>query len=530
MNLLKMELKYSIETLLNQGWSRRRIARELGIDRDTVGRYAAQLGKKEDSPSYGQGGSNAATEQEVTTGTEDRTGGSPPQEAEIEKALTRSLCEKHRSWIEEKLEQGLSARRIYQDAVSELGFADSYQSIKRFCKRLKKKQPERFWRMECEPGEEVQVDFGLGAPVRQSHGKYRRPGLFRMTLSFSRKGYSECVWKQNSETFLRCQENAFRYFGGVTKTICPDNLKAAVIQADWYDPQIHPKLQEFARHYGTVILPTRPYHPHHKGKIEAGVKYVQNNALKGRKFESLEEQNTFLREWESSIADQRIHGTTRQQVAKLFREKEKPALRALPSMIFPCFEEAPRQVHRDSYVEVARSYYEVPQEYIGRQVWVRWDHRLVRIFNQRMEQMMVHVRIAPGKFSSCLGAQGRRGSVEAALAYWMDRVSRMGSCVLAWSQALHEKQGVRAMRGIRGLLGFSKKHSNQAINQACEQALQRGFFRLAEVKNLIGKRSPQQNFSFLEQHPLIRDLSEYGQLIEPFELSNPKLYENIHSP
>jgi transposase len=85
------------------------------------------------------------------------------------------------------------------------------------------------------------------------------------------------------------------------KVLVIDNLKAGVLKADWYDPELNPKIQEFCRHYGTVILPTRPYTPRHKsqircggGKVEAGVKYVQSNALKGRSFSSLQQQNEFL--------------------------------------------------------------------------------------------------------------------------------------------------------------------------------------------------------------------------------------------
>src|SRR5205823_12997057 len=114
---------------------------------------------------------------------------------------------------------------------------------------------------------------------------------------------------------------------------------------------LNPKLEEFARHYGTVILPTRPAMPRHKGKVEAGVKYAQNNAVKGRNFESLAAQNLFLSEWEKNVADTRIHGTTRQQVGKLFETVERPALQALPTSLFPVFEEAQRTVHRDGYVE-----------------------------------------------------------------------------------------------------------------------------------------------------------------------------------
>jgi hypothetical protein len=120
-----------------------------------------------------------------------------------------------------------------------------------------------------------------------------------------------------------------------------------------------------------------------KEKIECGIAYVRSNALKGRRFKSLSEQNRFLSHWESHVADKRIHGTTRKQVIALF-EEERAYLQRLPDSLFPSYQEAKRNVHRDSYVEVARSFYEVPAEYIGHQVWVRWDSRCVRVFNQRM--------------------------------------------------------------------------------------------------------------------------------------------------
>jgi transposase len=126
--------------------------------------------------------------------------------------------------------------------------------------------------------------------------------VFRIVLSHSRKGYSEAVWRQSTEAFLAALENAFQHFGGVPKTLVIDNLKAAVQRGDWYDPELHPKLQSFAEHYGTVFLPTRPYTPEHKGKVESGVKYVKRNALAGRVFSSLEEQNVFLAEWEQHVA------------------------------------------------------------------------------------------------------------------------------------------------------------------------------------------------------------------------------------
>ena len=101
-------------------------------------------------------------------------------------------------------------------------------------------------------------------------------------------------------------------------------------KADWFDPEINPKVRSFGEHYGTVFLPTRPYTPRHKGKVERGVDYVQENALRGRSFAALEEQNRFLLDWELTVADTRVHGTTRRHVGKHFAEVELAALLPLP--------------------------------------------------------------------------------------------------------------------------------------------------------------------------------------------------------
>ncbi len=138
------------------------------------------------------------------------------------------------------------------------------------------------------------------------------------------------VLQQTTESFLLALENAFWHFGGVPQRLVLDNLENAVTKADWYDPEINPKVRSFAQHYGIALMPTRPYTPRHKGKVERGVDYVQENALKGRLFAGLAEQNTFLLTWEQTVADTRIHGTTKQQVSKLFDTVKRAALQPLP--------------------------------------------------------------------------------------------------------------------------------------------------------------------------------------------------------
>jgi transposase len=412
MNQLNVSLQHSITTLAAHGWSHRRIARELDIHRETVGRHLRLAGSK---PA------------KVLTG-------SPPDPAAKPAiplagglvAGRQSLCVPLAAVIESAVQAGLSAQRIYQDLICDHGFTGGYHSVQRFVRQLLQTQPVPFVRMEVEPGVEAQVDFGQGAWVLVD-GKRKRPHLFRIILSHSRKGYSEVVWQQTTESFIRCLENAFRYFGGVVRTLITDNLRAAVTRTDWYDPELNAKAAEFCRHYGTVLLPTRPAMPRHKGKIEAGIKFAQNNALKGRSFESLAAQNLFLSDWESGVADTRIHGTTRQQIGKVFSEVERPKLAPLPASLFPVFEEAPRTVHGDGYVELKRAYYSVPPEYVGRQVWARWEARLLRVFNQRREVIAVHVLGDPGK-SGCAGSPACCGCSTNAgkssrFTRWLNRVS-----------------------------------------------------------------------------------------------------------
>lgn len=267
--------------------------------------------------------------------------------------------------------------------------------------------------------------------LEDGSGRRRRSWVLRMVLSYSRKGYSEAVMRQDTESFLRCLENALRSFGGVPAVLNLDNLKAGVIKADWYDPEINPKLADFCRHYGVSVMPCRPATPQHKGKVERGVGYVCNNALKGRRFESLGAENGHLAHWEAHVADTRIHGTTCKQVAALF-EEEKAHLQPLSGSLFPCCQEARRTVGRDSFVGVAKAFYEAPPEYIGSQVWVRWDSRVARVINQRGEQVQMHQRLEPGKFSRTLGCGGMSRPVLESRRYRVERAGMIGGGYLRW--------------------------------------------------------------------------------------------------
>jgi transposase len=517
MNRLTMAMIETIVSLHQRGWSNRRIARELGVDRDAVSRHVRRF----------RAGAKAA---KVITGSEaDVTGskaakvitGSEAGQTAIgrlaEEGKSRSLCEPWRAVIAAKLEAGLTAQRIYQDLVSEHGFAGHYHSVRRFVLRLGPPRELPFRRMECAPGEEAQVDFGSGIPLTGLDGRRRKTHVFRIILSHSRKGYSEAVHRQTTDDFLSCLENAFWYFGGVPKALVLDNLKAGVETPDWFDPELNPKLRSFADHYGVAILPTRPRMPRHKGKIESGVGYVKKNALKGRSFSSLEEENQCLKRWEETVADTRVHGTTRKQVGKVFVEVERPALQPLPVERFPFFQEGQRIVNRDGHVEVARAYYSAPPEYLGRRVWARWDSRMVRLFNGRMEQIAIHVRMEPGRFSTDSRhiVSEKISSLEHGAVWLLERArTSIGGRAAGWAEAVLQARSIEGMRVVQGLLSLAKKHSARDLEKACEIATSYASYRLRTIRAILKRQPPkQESFEFMDQHPLIRSLDDYAALV-----------------
>lgn len=516
-NYLRKTMQETIQNLRRKGWSLRRIARELGINRRTAMKYGAGVSPVENLSGIS---SKCTISEEVTAG--------KPIHEEASKCTTfgqvtagnsgRSLCERYGHLIEQWQVENLSAQRIYQDLKLETDYEGSYESVKRYARKLRERNELPFRRMEVEFGEEAQVDYGTGAWVVDSNGKKHKTHVLRVVLSASRKGYSEASYHQDTESFIRGIENAFRTFGGVPKTVVIDNLRAGVLHADLYEPELNPKLRDFARHYGCCILPSRVRTP--RRKVERAVKYVQNNALKGRTFHSLCEENEFLKKWEQQTADQRIHGTNRQQVRRMF-ELEKPHLQKLPPMLFEVFSESKRKVHRDGHIEVARSYYSVPAEYVRREVWVRCNARTVTVFDLHMNQIAFHSRVEEGRFSTQnihippeKISNPERGNV------WMLKLAdRIGNDTGEWARMMLKNRGIPGTRVLNGLLQISSKHSYSAMNSACRKARESGAFHLHELKHIIESQlvCEQPSFPFMKEHPLIRPVTEYENITQSKE-------------
>src|SRR5580698_10581928 len=542
-NVLSEEKKQQIIALGRLGWSLRRIQRETGIRRETISAYlkgtgvqlrpprGRQLPPKPASPAVevttdpelpkpvGRGVPDAtsakpASESEEASPDPESAGGTTAKpEAEPSRRPSASACEPYGEAIEVGLSRGRNAKAIWQDLVDGHGFTGAYQSVKRFIRKFRGTQsPEARVVIETAPGEELQVDYGSGPMVRDAqNGKYRRTRLFVLTLGYSRKSVRLLIFRSSSQTWAELHEKAFRRLGGVTRVVVLDNLREGVLKPDVYDPTVNPLYRDVLLHYGAVALACRVRDPDRKGKVESGVGHAKKTPLKGQRFESLEEAQTYLDHWEERWADTRIHGTTKRQVAAMFAE-EKPSLLPLPVEPFRYYLYGERAVHLDGCVEVEAAYYSAPPGWIGRRVQVQWDSHHVRLMDPQTGQLLrEHLRQARGGHR--IKDEDRSRKTPLGTQQLLYRADKAGTQIGALCRGMYQAKGEPAVRRIMGVLSLGKKYGVARVDDACAAALEVGTCEYHFVRRYL-ERNPQPPLSLRQIDPLIRQLSLYRDFID----------------
>ena len=455
-NVLNEEKKQQVLALGRLGWSLRRIQQATHVRRETASAYLKAAGIAVRPPSgWGRHAPKPANEDEVIT----------------DSAVVTSACEPYREAIDLGLSRGRNAMAIWQDLVSEYGFASSYQSVQRFVRKRRGVQtPEARVVIVTAAGQEAQVDYGTGPMVRDPESrKYRRTRLFVMTLGCSRKSVRLLTFRSSSRIWAELHERAFRRLGGATRIVVLDNLREGVLVPDMYDPALNPLYRDVLAHYGAVAMPCRIQDPDRKGKVESGVGHAQKTPLKGLRFETLEEAQAYLDRWEQRWADTRIHGTTKRQVAAMFAE-EKPTLLPLPLEPFRYYQYGERIVHLDGCVEVEAAYYGAPPGWIGRVLRVQWDELYVRLLDPKTGQLLrEHVRQKRGWYRIKEEDHPKRTPLRTSQLLW--RAGRAGSHIGALCDAIHRQQGEVGVRRILGVLSLAKKYGTAAVDEACAAAM-----------------------------------------------------------
>ena len=508
MNVLKPNLRISVQTLLDAGKSQREVSRVLGVDRKTIRR----IEREAKSPRVATG--NCAGKVGEPPESEQNP---PPRPPAPKPVAAPSACEIHREWIESQVLLGRNAMSIYQDLSEKFGFTHRYNSVKRFVAALKAREPERFDVLDAMPGEEAQVDFGQGALTRLANGKYRRPYLFVMTLKYSGKSFRKVVWKSDQESWARLHEEAFRTFGGSVTYVVLDNLKQGVIEPNLYQPAYNPLYAAMLAHYGAVADAARVVDPNRKGTVENAIQHTQSTALKGRKFESIDEQNTWLAHWEERWAAPRIHGRKKRQVLAMFAE-EKPALKALPVTRFRYFRETSHTVDDSGLVQVLRSYYAAIPASPGDIVTVRLYEHDVEIMDAAGQLLRRHPRsLKPGHFE--IQDSDRIFNPSRETVRLLGRVAKLGPSSLALGRDIFLRLGRPGQKALYGMSNLPRRYAKEDIEYAAKRVLtlsQPSYHALKRIleRNAVETERRAAVPELRQTGPHIRDIEEYQSFFE----------------
>ena len=425
-----------------------------------------------------------------------------------------SACGPYREWIEVQVKLGRNAMSIYQDLVEQQGFKHKYNSVKRFVRGLKAREPERFDVLEFMPGEEVQVDYGQGAPtLHPVTGKYKKPYLFVMTLRYSRKSFRKVVWNTNQQVWAKLHEEAFHYFGGCTQYVVLDNLREGVIKPDFYEPGLNPVYAAMLAHYGVVADPARVRDPNRKGTVESAIGHTQGIALKGRKYEMIEKQNEWLMHWEERWAAPRIHGREKRQVLEMYLE-EKPHLKALPVTWFKYFEQGVRTVDDAGVIQVKGSFYAAMPANPGDSVGVRIYDQEIEIYGLDGLLLRRHNK-TQRKGVYQINDDERLFNPSRETTRLIEQAEKIGTQTAEFCRELFKERGRLGQKAIYGIINLSRHFKRDQIDRACGLALTGRNLSYQAIKRMVARTAQEEGQTTLKQaDEIIRPLTEYQSFWE----------------
>ena len=452
-------MKTTIKTLYEQGYNKSQIARMLEIDRKTIRKI---INSKQN------------------------------EYTEIPRKEYQSQFDPYKDYILAKMEKGLTIKRIYQDLLRDYGITGTYSGVRHYVQKHRLPKQEVFMVVHSLPGEEAQVDFGYIGNLNV-YGRTRKAWIFVIVLSYSRYMYAKIVLDQNVKTFIDCHTSAFRYFNGVPKIIKVDNLKAAIIEADFYEPLVQRTYAEFAKHYGFLPEPCRVYTPTDKGKVESAVKYVKENCFKERGFTDIEEAERFLSNWLETTANKRVHGTTQQIPAIVFDQKEAKALGELPASDFTMSASDTAIVGAQCHICYRANYYSVPYQYINSKVDVIEVNNLLKVYFKGKE-IALHTLETRRKGEHITDKNhypsSKNISYAEILSSIKSKVYEIGNGAADFFER-HVKANATShqssTRALNGLLSLKKRYPDEVINQACLRACYYGSITYQTVKSICEK-------------------------------------------
>lgn len=391
--------------------------------------------------------------------------------------------------IKELLKSDISRLRIWEILRDEQGNTKSYIALCSFIRRHFPAPVESFVVQQTNPGQEAEVDFGFLGKIKTSAGVVKKVWGFVMVLAYSRHAFYSIAFDQSSSTFISLHMAAFSSFGGVPKRIKYDNLKAAVLKNSRYELEFNRTFMEFSSHYGFVIVPCTPYQPQQKGKVESGIGYMEGNFWAGRTFTDEHDCERQLTHWMNTIANKRVHGTTKRIPAEVFSSEEKQAVLVLPQEPFIFFDSVMRLVKPNCHVNFQNNYYSVPFRHVGTSVEVRWQGNIITIYADE-KQIARHVMSEKtGQYvtSESHFPQDKVFSATTYQAKHEQKMRAIGSSSHTFFLAVVKEDPKGWVKTIRGITGLAHQFGNETVEKALKRALVFNALHLGTVRGICEK-------------------------------------------
>ncbi len=445
-----VSMRYTVNTMLKLGNTISEISRILHIDRQTVRKIRDEI---------------AANNGEVVMPVMKKS----------------SMLDAYDEFIKDCLSEGLSGVLIHSKLQSEKGLRVGYSTIRDYIRKFKVSK-EVYLPLVAQAGSEMQVDFGYAGYFNKD-GHRIKVWVFVATLSYSRYAYYELVENQSVNTFIKCHINAFEFFGGVPKTVKIDNLKAGVLKANFYEPQIQKQYADMLSFYGCLPIVCAPYYPQEKGKVESGVKYVKGNFLKSLQEKDFYQAQKLLKDWTNNTCNTRIHGSTRKIPKEVFLTSEKKSLKAITSR-YELFDIQTRTVDKYSCIYYNYNHYSVPYRFVGKTLTIKTNGFLLSILDENFKEVALHT-IDKGKGNFITNQahipEFKKLKTKQEL---KDSFAAIGSQALLFYENLANTNSKSSYRVALGILSLNKRYNQATLEAALKRANAYGIYSYLSVKRI----------------------------------------------
>lgn len=342
-------------------------------------------------------------------------------------------------------------------------------------------------------GDKMFIDFSGAKPhyIDPKTGEIIEAEFFVAVLGGTSYTFAYAVKDQTIKSFIICNIKTFEYFGGCPNTIVPDNLKAAVTKANYYDPDINRTFADMAEHYDVAVLPTRVAKPKDKSMVENAVLNTQRRiiaALRNQSFFSLDELNEAIAE-ELEKFNNRPMQLTGKSRYELFTQHEQKELKPLPETRFEIFQWRTEKVNLEYHVSVDTSFYSVPYTLIGKKVHIRHNNRIVEVF-YKGQRVACHLKSS--EENDCVTEKAHMCREHLHYLEWTPEKIKQHALLIGTETSKFIKQIYEtqksvdnAFRGALGIIRLSKKYSPERLEVACELALSAGAYNYRNVKHIL---------------------------------------------